>query len=135
MRLEAKIFLTSPLFWGRSRNNGYGCNQQPCPARHSDLRGFFYFMTYEEQLLDPRWKAKREEVIRTTFGLCTVCGTTKNLQVHHKYYIDGRMAWEYPKHHLTTLCSDCHMLEHNLVPVSTPKHIKSVVLEFIESLS
>ena len=35
---------------------------------------------------------------------------------------------------LTTLCSDCHKLEHNLINVSRPKHINSAIIQFIDSL-
>jgi hypothetical protein len=31
-----------------------------------------------------------------------------NLQVHHECYRKGRLAWEYPKDDLVTLCWDCH---------------------------
>jgi len=91
-------------------------------------------MTYQEQLLTPEWKAKRQEVIDYFWGYCTKCGTSKNLHVHHKYYVDGRMAWEYPIHHcLITLCSDCHTLEHDKVPERRPtRSIREVMLQMIE---
>lgn len=31
-----------------------------------------------------------------------------NLQIHHKYYQKGLLAWEYPNQALVTLCWDCH---------------------------
>ena len=76
----------------------------------------FYFMTYEEQLLTPEWKEKRQRVIDHYWGYCFHCGTSKNLQVHHKFYIEGRMAWEYPMSALIPLCADCHALEHGKAP-------------------
>lgn len=36
-----------------------------------------------------------------------------DLNVHHKYYITGLMAWEYKDEALVTLCADCHKEEHN----------------------
>lgn len=43
----------------------------------------------------------------------------KGLNVHHKYYIEGKKPWEYDNDVLITLCQDCHKLEHqtNRTPV------------------
>lgn len=74
-------------------------------------------MTYEEQLLTPQWAAKRLEIIRRDWEMCTHCMSTKNLQVHHKRYIPGRMAWEYhgwDSFDLITLCEKCHAEEHGI---------------------
>ena len=32
----------------------------------------------------------------------------RNLNIHHKYYQEGKMAWEYPDEALETLCWPCH---------------------------
>jgi 5-methylcytosine-specific restriction endonuclease McrA len=70
-------------------------------------------MIYEQQLLDPRWLEKRQRIIDRDWGICQVCMSGKNLQVHHKrYYNDGRMAWDYPDSELITLCHACHQLHH-----------------------
>jgi 5-methylcytosine-specific restriction endonuclease McrA len=70
-------------------------------------------MNYEQQLLDPRWLEKRQRIIDRDWGICQVCMSGKNLQVHHKrYYNDGRMAWDYPDSELITLCHACHQLHH-----------------------
>jgi 5-methylcytosine-specific restriction endonuclease McrA len=90
-------------------------------------------MTYEEQLKDPRWLELREKIINRDWGYCTCCGTSKNLQVHHKRYISGHMAWEYSWADLTTLCKDCHALEHNKVPErGKPRWIRDIMLEMID---
>ena len=34
--------------------------------------------------------------------------STGMLEVHHTYYQDGHLAWEYPDHALQTLCWYCH---------------------------
>lgn len=91
-------------------------------------------MTYEEQLNDDRWKARREQIIEKYWGYCVMCGTSKNIHVHHKKYIKGLMAWEYPDHLLIPLCKDCHALEHNKVPTDGIRTIKSVLIEFINSI-
>lgn len=93
-------------------------------------------MTYQEQLQTPEWKAKRQEVIDYFWGFCFKCGTSKNIQVHHKYYEAGKMAWEYPINVcLITLCADCHALHHDKVPErKATKHIREAIIEFIEDL-
>lgn len=40
----------------------------------------------------------------------------ENLQVHHKKYINGKMAWEYSWSDLITLCNACHKKEHGMDP-------------------
>lgn len=41
------------------------------------------------------------------------------LHVHHKYYQQGLLAWEYPPEALITLCWDCHEILHStiLIPI------------------
>ena len=69
-------------------------------------------MTYQEQLQTQEWEALRSKRIEKDFEMCQICMATKNLQVHHKYYVSGRMAWEYPLIALTTLCDNCHKILH-----------------------
>lgn len=35
------------------------------------------------------------------------------LHVHHKYYVKGKLAWEYPNEALVCLCQTCHQELHN----------------------
>lgn len=35
-----------------------------------------------------------------------------DLNVHHKYYQKGKLAWDYDNDALVTLCVDCHKIEH-----------------------
>lgn len=35
-----------------------------------------------------------------------------DLNIHHKYYITGKYAWEYNDEALITLCRKCHQYEH-----------------------
>src|SRR5690606_25099401 len=71
-------------------------------------------MTYEEQLLDPRWRYTRDRIIERDFGICQRCMSSKNINVHHREYHDGKMAWEYPDRLLITLCTKCHREVHNI---------------------
>jgi len=36
------------------------------------------------------------------------------LSVHHRYYVSGRMPWEYPDWCFKTLCKQCHEGAHDL---------------------
>lgn len=92
-------------------------------------------MTYQEQLLTPEWRARRQQIIDRDWGYCTKCMSSKNLQVHHLFYIEGKMAWEYPGNALVTLCSDCHTLEHNKVPErGQTKRISQILYEMITTI-
>lgn len=70
-------------------------------------------MNYTEQLLSTEWKNKRLIILKRDNYCCTICNYDKTLQVHHKKYIYGRMAWDYPNTLLQTLCRKCHVNIHN----------------------
>jgi len=72
-------------------------------------------MTYKPQLADPRWRAKREEILERDGFACRVCFSTKNLHVHHINYAD--YSWEISNESLITLCHACHRKEHGKVNV------------------
>lgn len=66
-------------------------------------------MKYSDQLKDARWDMKRKKVLNYADHRCQACGAEQvALQVHHSYYRDGLMAWEYPDGSLIALCDDCH---------------------------
>jgi 5-methylcytosine-specific restriction endonuclease McrA len=69
-------------------------------------------MKYLDKLLNPKWKIKRAAILRRDKRKCTVCGSKKDLQIHHTYYVEGREPWEYPNKSLITLCRDCHYKFH-----------------------
>lgn len=69
-------------------------------------------MTYDEQLKTPQWKSLSDGRKERDWWMCQKCMSSKRLQVHHKYYVAGRMAWEYPLIALITLCDSCHGAEH-----------------------
>lgn len=75
-------------------------------------RAFFETMakTYAEKLKDPRWQKKRLEIMNRDRFACRGCGDEEShLNVHHCYYLPGKMPWEYPDCDLITLCEDCHI--------------------------
>lgn len=43
---------------------------------------------------------------------CQNCDDTeKTLNIHHRYYVSGRMPWEYPDFCYQVLCKECHEYE------------------------
>lgn len=100
-------------------------------------------MTYDEQLKDPRWLALREVIIRRDLHACKRCGRPKNLQVHHKRYKSGLMAWEYDHDDLETLCRKCHMWEHDIIadlddvckPSRETRTIREVMIDFVHMVA
>lgn len=73
--------------------------------------GFFIIMTipYKDQLRKPDWQKKRLEIMQRDNFTCQIClDTEETLQVHHKSYDKGKMAWEYGNDRLTTLCETYH---------------------------
>lgn len=72
---------------------------------------------YREYLLHPSWKKCRLQILERDGYKCTQCGSTTNLQVHHKYYIAGSKPWEVPQKCLTTLCDICHKGVHDTTKI------------------
>jgi 5-methylcytosine-specific restriction endonuclease McrA len=73
-------------------------------------------MDYNEQLQTKHWK-KRSIVMKALAGFkCQACGDQKYdpkfLNVHHKVYKKGLMAWQYPDEDLIVLCVSCHRKVH-----------------------
>jgi hypothetical protein len=70
-------------------------------------------VSYADQLKSPFWQRRRLEILSRSGFSCENCGDEKEtLHVHHKRYVKGRKAWEYPGHELRVLCAPCHELEH-----------------------
>ena len=70
--------------------------------------------TYSDKLKDPRWQKKRLEVLNLHGFKCEKCKCeTKELHVHHRFYITGREVWQYDNDVLQVLCCDCHEKEHS----------------------
>lgn len=40
------------------------------------------------------------------------------LNIHHKYYVENKLAWEYNNEVLITLCDSCHKIEHEKAATS-----------------
>lgn len=75
-------------------------------------------MTYREQLLHPNWQRKRLEIMQRDDFACRCCYDKETtLHVHHKQYVKGRLAWEYPDDELVTLCEGCHSVMHEEIDI------------------
>jgi 5-methylcytosine-specific restriction endonuclease McrA len=56
------------------------------------------------------WERLRDEIIARDDGKCVRCGSTKDLQVHHK-------DWNHTNNdpsNLETICGECHRREHRV---------------------
>jgi 5-methylcytosine-specific restriction endonuclease McrA len=74
---------------------------------------------YAEALKSPKWLDKRELIKSRDECKCVKCGSKKQLEVHHTYYLSGKMPWEVPDECLITLCRICHRKEHKdkIIPI------------------
>lgn len=74
-------------------------------------------MSYKILLKNPHWQKKRLEILQRDAWKCQFCNSglhnDETLNVHHKYYEDGRAPWEYPDAALITICEDCHNKLHS----------------------
>lgn len=83
--------------------------------------------TYSQKLKDPRWHAKRLEILQRDNFTCRYCETEEHLQVHHIRY--GPEPWEIENEYLITLCDCCHK------DVEFLKKTASLVLEHLQILN
>ncbi len=80
---------------------------------------------YNSLLLKPEWQQKRLSILNRDGNKCRNCGSSSDLQVHHKQYHktnkDGefRRPWQYKENYLITLCKDCHQMGHKdfVIPI------------------
>lgn len=69
---------------------------------------------YNRLLEDKRWKEFRLKVLSERGDKCECCGGTDVLQIHHTFYIRGKMPWEYNIDDMRVLCKKCHKRIHNI---------------------
>jgi 5-methylcytosine-specific restriction endonuclease McrA len=74
--------------------------------------------SYSDLLDTAEWRQRRAPILSRDQYRCQDCGRCEEsagkgtLQVHHKYYVRGRLPWNYLDDALITLCSDCHRKRH-----------------------
>lgn len=82
-------------------------------------------MTYAEQLRHPNWQRRRLQILERDGWMCTAClARDRELHVHHKLYVKGRLTWEYADDELRTLCKPCHDNWH-----AGEEHLKKLLAE------
>lgn len=64
---------------------------------------------YEQHLRSARWNITRSQIIIRDGGMCTKCGATQRLDVHHVSYLN--LGHELQSD-LVTLCRRCHDETH-----------------------
>lgn len=90
--------------------NDWTC--KPRPKRNS------WKEKYNEYLNTKEWARKRDHILERDNHCCKICKSTKNLNVHHKFYYkypDNSMVppWLYPDDALITLCKYHHKKWHD----------------------
>lgn len=67
------------------------------------------FPQYKRYIKSKEWQQKKNERLKKDQQVCKHCGSTRNLEVHHKTYKNfGRESID----DLITLCRDCHEKMH-----------------------
>ena len=62
-----------------------------------------------QRLTDPRWIAKRLEILAVRGNDCEGCDAKGEVvHVHHGFYEGDRYPWNYPDDSLHVLCPTCH---------------------------
>lgn len=67
---------------------------------------------YNQYLSSPEWKERRKAILKRDNFQCQMCGTGKNLRVHHIHY--SEILGTEPDEDLITVCDDCHKRIHRL---------------------
>jgi len=79
--------------------------------------------SYNELLKSPHWQRKRLEIMERDDFQCQCClSMDKTLAVHHMWYKNNKMPWEYPLDALITLCDDCHKEIHEQIKKDVLSH-------------
>ena len=76
------------------------------------LHADFTKADYKLYLQTSHWKNMRKEVFAIQGSQCRMCGTRKNLQVHHTPAAYKRLFREDPKRDLSPTCKRCHRKNH-----------------------
>lgn len=112
-------------FWKQKRisHNNYSINTSgyiPIDRREYP----FDNLSYEDLLNTYEWKTKRQEIMFQHNYKCDWCGSSENLEIHHKKYLkypNGKhvLPWKYDDRDYMCLCSKCHKKYHEKYKVKT----------------
>lgn len=91
---------------------------------------------YIDQLNDVRWLRRRDEILKAADWICNECTSNASpaRQVHHRYYIKGRYAWEYPDVALVPLCEKHHKSAHDAEAEGGMMAWEKMVVEILAGL-
>lgn len=91
---------------------------------------------YSDLVYTREWYLKRLEVMLRDKYTCQDCSgrNSKNLQVHHNYYLVDRLPWDIEHSALVTLCRNHHQERHNGKTMPTYKWSNGSLIE-TENLS
>lgn len=89
---------------------------------------------YKEYLNSDQWKEIRDKVLHRDGNKCIKCGSSKNLQVHHNTY-DNIYNEAENLDDLITLCSKCHMKEHDMINGVRVVNAEAIVVNNFISMS
>lgn len=78
------------------------------PVASTDL--MLYRFNKHQYLNSPEWKTKRQHMLKQTHYTCQMCGTQRNLHVHHITYTN--LFRETPAD-LACVCEHCHSAIHS----------------------
>ena len=70
-------------------------------------------MYFAFQISDPNGFFKPRKVLISFKENVAKTNIRTDLNIHHKYYVQGKAPWDYPDNALETLCIDCHRKRHN----------------------
>ncbi|WP_158960640.1 hypothetical protein [Myroides fluvii] len=76
---------------------------------------------YKESDIAKKWFARLGRHAKAAIPISTLTDKPIILHVHHKYYIKGKLPWDYLDDALITLCHGCHQETHDTeeIPVYT----------------
>lgn len=67
---------------------------------------------YKWLLLSKEWKEYRESYFWWNEKKCALCGSEKDITIHHPKYKKGLLPWEYATSEVVPLCKKCHYKVH-----------------------
>lgn len=108
--LEAAVNVYNGIAVARARKEKEKSIRQIYRNTHSDKTPS---VRYAEQLQMKQWKAFRAFIFEARGKECEICGSRKNLQIHHPKYIPGRLAWGYLYTEVEVVCGECHKAIHH----------------------
>lgn len=84
-------------------------NKQRKKQKLADEQRAKSFTSYHEYIGSKEWAKKRKKAFRKHGRKCSICSSTRALQVHHKHY---KTLYREGMDDLQILCADCHANHH-----------------------